>query len=113
MNRHAAKTACAGALALGVLAFAGLTDTAVAQQSAAGRALQEAVDRTCVIEIRSSNGQRLELQNLCLNPRAVRITWGDGRIYDYCLNSSGDVRYVVKLTSNYRMIREQDILICQ
>ncbi|MBB3771920.1 hypothetical protein FHS55_002529 [Angulomicrobium tetraedrale] len=87
---------------------------ALAQQRAAGEALQYAVERQCVIELRSySDPERIELQNVCYNPRAVRISWGNGRVVDYCLNSAGDVRYVVKLSDNYRMTREQDILICR
>lgn len=86
----------------------------MAQPRTPGQALQDAVERTCVIEIRSgSNGERIQLQNICFNPRAVRISWGDGRLVDYCLNSGGDVRYVVKLNESYRMTREQDILLCQ
>lgn len=87
---------------------------AMAQPRTPGLALQDAVERTCVIEIRSgSNGERIQLQNICFNPRAVRISWGDGRLVDYCLNSGGDVRYVIKLNESYRMTREQDILLCQ
>ncbi len=37
----------------------------------------------------------------------------NGKLVDYCLNSSGDVRYIVKLTDNYQVTREQDILLCQ
>ena len=88
--------------------------TAVAQPRPPGQALQNAVDRVCVVELRASvSGDRLELQNICFNPRAVRIAWGDGRLMDYCLNSGGDVRYVVKLSDDYRLMREQDILLCQ
>jgi len=100
-------------VALAALMASGSMNAASAQQNSAGQALQQAMERTCVIEINTSNGQRIELQNLCFNPRAVRISWGDGRIFDYCLNSSGDVRYVVKLSPNYRVTREQDILLCQ
>ncbi|QIB32725.1 hypothetical protein [Ancylobacter pratisalsi] len=109
MRRELTVLACSA-----LMAFGAMGGTAVAQQRAAGEALQKAVERTCIVEISSaSDGQRIELQNLCFNPRAVRISWGDGRIYDYCLNSSGDVRYVVKLSSNYQLTREQDILLCQ
>jgi hypothetical protein len=88
--------------------------SAVAQPRTPGQALQDAVERTCVIEIRrGSDGERIQLQNICFNPRAVRISWGDGRLVDYCLNSGGDVRYVVKLDDSYRLTREQDILLCQ
>lgn len=89
---------------------------AYAQQSAAGQALQQAVDRTCVVEINTATvataSGRIQLQNLCYNPRAVRISWSDGRLVDYCLNSAGDVRYVQKLTDSYKLTREQDILLC-
>ncbi|MBS9478641.1 hypothetical protein [Ancylobacter radicis] len=107
---------------LGALGCAALTAAtalaaisgAQAQPRTPGQALQQMVDRTCVVEIRSgSNGERLQLQNICFNPRAVRIAWADGRLVDYCLNSAGDVRYVVKLSDNYRLTREQDILLCQ
>ncbi|MCS0493778.1 hypothetical protein [Ancylobacter mangrovi] len=109
MRRGVAVAASAALMALGAVG-----SPALAQQNAAGQALQRAVERTCIIEIRSSaDAQRIELQNLCYNPRAVRISWGDGRMYDYCLNSSGDVRYVVKLSPNYQLTREQDILLCQ
>ncbi|WGD31910.1 hypothetical protein AncyloWKF20_08845 [Ancylobacter sp. WKF20] len=85
-----------------------------AQPRTPGLGLQDAVERTCVIELRSgANGERIQLQNICFNPRAVRIAWGDGRLIDYCLNSGGDVRYVVKLSDDYRLTREQDILLCQ
>ncbi|TSJ62813.1 hypothetical protein FO470_07365 [Starkeya sp. 3C] len=99
---------CAGLLAGTVL----LGSLAVAQPRWAGSDLQGAVDRTCIVEIGASAG-RLELQNLCYNPRAVRISWGDGRFVDYCFNSSGDVRFVAKLSDSYRLVREQDILLCQ
>lgn len=89
---------------------------AMAQQRAAGDAIQSAVDKTCVVEINSgtlnTTTGRIQLQNLCYNPRAVRITWSDGRLVDYCLNSSGDVRFVQKLTENYKLTREQDVLLC-
>lgn len=94
------------------LCVAGLGGYAWAQPRWAGSDLQGAVDRTCIVEISSAAG-RLQLQNLCYNPRAVRISWGDGRLVDYCLNSSGDVRFVVKLSDSYQMVREQDILLCQ
>lgn len=103
--------------ALGCAALTALLATgsaAVAQPRTPGQALQDVVDRTCVIELRSGgNGERIQLQNICFNPRAVRIAWGDGRLIDYCLNSGGDVRYVVKLSDDYRLTREQDILLCQ
>ena len=106
--RKIVAASCAGLMA-GALAFGG---AAVAQPRWAGSDLQTAVERVCVVEISSSAG-RIELQNLCYNPRAVRINWGDGRLIDYCLNSSGDVRFVAKLADSYRMVREQDILLCQ
>jgi len=100
---------CAALITIGVIGSG-----AMAQPRTPGQALQDAVERTCVIVLRSgSNGQRIELQNICFNPRAVRISWGDGRLVDYCLNSAGDVRYVVKLNESYRLTREQDILLCQ
>lgn len=109
MRREIATMACSALIAVGAMG-----GPALAQQRAAGEALQRAVERTCIVEISSTgDGQRIQLQNICFNPRAVRINWGDGRIYDYCLNSSGDVRYVVKLSANYKMTREQDILLCQ
>lgn len=98
----------AGAFAVGCC----LGGSAWAQPRWAGSDLQGAVDRTCIVEIGASGGQ-LRLQNLCYNPRAVRISWSNGRLVDYCLNSSGDVRFVVKLSDGYRMVREQDILLCQ
>lgn len=96
-------------VAAGVLAFGGL---ALAQPRWAGSDLQGAVERTCIVEIAASQN-RLTLQNLCYNPRAVRISWEGGRLVDYCLNSSGDVRFVQKLSNNYDLVREQDILLCQ
>lgn len=98
-----------------VMMAAACAPCALAQQRATGGVLlQSAVDRQCVIEIRAmDNPERIELQNICYNPRAVRISWGNGRVMDYCLNSGGDVRYVVKLSDHYRMTREQDILICR
>lgn len=97
------------ALACGATLLGGI---AVAQPRWAGSDLQGAVERTCVVEISASAG-RIELQNLCYNPRAVRISWGEGRLVDYCLNSGGDVRFVAKLSDNYQLVREQDILLCQ
>ncbi len=106
------KSTIAGGAALLMIGASGTS--AMAQPRLPGQALQDAVDRTCVIEIRrGSDGERIQLQNICFNPRAVRISWGDGRLVDYCLNSGGDVRYVVKLDENYRLTREQDILLCQ
>jgi hypothetical protein len=89
---------------------------AVAQQRAAGQAVQDAVDKTCVVEINSGSLNtttgRIQLQNICYNPRAVRISWSDGRLVDYCLSSSGAVSYVQKLTDSYKLTREQDVLLC-
>ncbi|MCJ8142387.1 hypothetical protein MKI84_05615 [Ancylobacter sp. A5.8] len=112
MKRKIAALSCAAAMTV-----AGLpVGVASAQQRSAGQALQEAVDRTCVVEITtttiSTASGRIQLQNLCYNPRAVRISWSDGRLVDYCLNSAGDVRYVQKLTDSYKLTREQDILLC-
>ncbi|MFT0862327.1 hypothetical protein [Ancylobacter sp. G4_0304] len=112
MTRKIGAVSCAALMVAASLPFG----AAYAQQSAAGQALQQAVDRTCVVEINTTtistaNG-RIQLQNLCYNPRAVRISWSDGRLVDYCLNSAGDVRYVQKLTDDYKMLREQDILLC-
>lgn len=97
------------ALACGATLLGGI---ALAQPRWAGSDLQGAVERVCVVEINSTVG-RIELQNLCFNPRAVRISWGEGRLVDYCLNSGGDVRFVTKLADTYRLVREQDILLCQ
>ncbi|ADH89712.1 hypothetical protein Snov_2417 [Ancylobacter novellus DSM 506] len=106
--RKLVAVSCAGLMA-GAMAFGG---SALAQPRWAGSDLQGAVERICIVEISASAG-RIELQNLCYNPRAVRISWGDGRLVDYCFNSSGDVRFVAKLADNYKMVREQDILLCQ
>ena len=95
-----------------LFAASALAGAASAQQNAAGQALQDAVERSCVIPIGSTSGDRLQLQNVCFNPRAVRISWGNGRIIDYCLSSSGDVRYVAKLSDEFKLVREQDILLC-
>lgn len=76
-------------------------------------AMADAAERMCVVEINSPSNESIRIQNLCRNPIAVRISWGDGRLYDYCLNSSGDVRYVLKRTSSYKLTREQAILLCQ
>jgi len=108
MNRKVGALACATLMSLGALGGA-----ALAQPRAVGQSMQDAVEKTCVIEITSPSSGRIELQNICFNPKAVRISWDDGRLYDYCLNSSGDVRYVPKLTDGYKLTREQDILLCQ
>ena len=108
MNRGIGVLGCVTLMMIG--SFGG---TAMAQPRAIGQAMQDAVEKTCIVEITSPTSGRIELQNLCYNPKAVRISWDDGRLYDYCLNSSGDVRYVQKLTDNYKLTREQDILLCQ
>jgi len=108
MNRKFGVLGCATLMTLSALGGA-----AFAQPRAIGQAMQDAVEKTCVVEITSPTSGRIELQNLCFNPKAVRISWDDGRLFDYCLNSSGDVRYVQKLTDSYQLTREQDILLCQ
>jgi len=108
MNRKFGVLGCATLMTLG--SFGGF---AFAQPRAVGQAMQDAVEKICIVEITSPSSGRIELQNLCFNPKAVRISWEDGRLFDYCLNSSGDVRYVQKLTDGYKLTREQDILLCQ
>lgn len=102
---------------LGILAasaFAAIAATAPVQAGPTQPgALSGAAQSTCVIEIASANGDTIQIQNLCRNPVAVRINWGEGRMFDYCLNSSGDLRYVVKRSSSYQFTREQAVLICQ
>ena len=108
MNRRIGVLGCATLMTIG--SFGG---AAMAQPRAIGQNMQDAVEKICIVEITSPSSGRIELQNLCFNPKAVRISWDDGRLFDYCLNSSGDVRYVQKLTDSYQLTREQDILLCQ
>ena len=105
MNRK--LTGLVGAAFLGIWTQVPATGAALQQKS-----LADAADRVCVVELESPGGESIHIQNLCRNPMAVRINWGDGRLFDYCLNSNGDVRSVAKRTSTYHLTREQAILLC-
>lgn len=97
-------------LSAGILICSSLTP-ALASGVRPGALVEE--NDSCVIEVKSSTDESIQLQNICRNPVAVRISWSDGRLFDYCLNSSGDMRSVAKRTENYRFTREQAILLCR